>query len=305
MNRGMKFYKESSDKHAKQWCNIDFAISSTTILANTQQKQHDSKIILLDNENLESCKWIHSLSTAPINPENIIVPNYGYAEFKRMKMINKKMNLATLHYQYLNDVLENISTSTVSAIWMDYCCTFEGNKYVNPKEDLTLLFEKNLMQDCSVLAITVCTRSIGSKVVNYICDFITGLATKHGFILANATPKLYKSMVYFRWNLIKAPTLLRSLKMHLTRKRKQCEIENSITIQQQQTKKRKKSQEPESESIEPLKKQKNQYYFEKILSKKSKQGKNWYLIKWDGFSSNENTWEPEENIPKCFRNNFT
>lgn len=41
------------------------------------------------------------------------------------------------------------------------------------------------------------------------------------------------------------------------------------------------------------------YTIEKIITKK-KRGDTWlYLIKWVGFTEEENTWEPYENIRNC------
>lgn len=38
------------------------------------------------------------------------------------------------------------------------------------------------------------------------------------------------------------------------------------------------------------------YTVEKIVGKQTQKGKTKYLVKWDGYSNEENTWEPEENI---------
>ena len=37
------------------------------------------------------------------------------------------------------------------------------------------------------------------------------------------------------------------------------------------------------------------YVVEKIIKMKKTQGKNYYLVKWAGYPSSDNTWEPEEN----------
>lgn len=42
-----------------------------------------------------------------------------------------------------------------------------------------------------------------------------------------------------------------------------------------------------------------EYEVEKILSRKVVQGRICYLVKWLGYSSNENTWEPVEHLYRC------
>lgn len=44
------------------------------------------------------------------------------------------------------------------------------------------------------------------------------------------------------------------------------------------------------------KKSREIYEVESILNKRYFKGKALYLIKWKGFNSSENSWEPEENI---------
>jgi len=39
-----------------------------------------------------------------------------------------------------------------------------------------------------------------------------------------------------------------------------------------------------------------EYEVERILSKRRKHGKTEYLIKWQGYNSDDNTWEPTENL---------
>ena len=38
------------------------------------------------------------------------------------------------------------------------------------------------------------------------------------------------------------------------------------------------------------------YQVEKIMGVKTKKGKKLFLVKWQGYSSSENSWEPEENL---------
>ena len=47
----------------------------------------------------------------------------------------------------------------------------------------------------------------------------------------------------------------------------------------------------------------DEYEMEKIVNHKKEDGKLYYLIKWKGYESHENTWEPEYHIldPKFLR----
>ncbi|RWS05468.1 Chromobox protein-like protein [Dinothrombium tinctorium] len=40
----------------------------------------------------------------------------------------------------------------------------------------------------------------------------------------------------------------------------------------------------------------NEYEVERVVEKKKQNGKTFYLLKWKGYSEEENTWEPEENV---------
>ena len=41
------------------------------------------------------------------------------------------------------------------------------------------------------------------------------------------------------------------------------------------------------------------FQVEEILGRKSESGQVYYRIKWSGYSSQYNTWEPEENLANC------
>lgn len=44
-----------------------------------------------------------------------------------------------------------------------------------------------------------------------------------------------------------------------------------------------------------------EYNVEKILDVKTKGNKTKYFVKWEGYSSDSNTWEPEENLSNCHK----
>lgn len=45
-----------------------------------------------------------------------------------------------------------------------------------------------------------------------------------------------------------------------------------------------------------MSKQEKYYSVEDILAIKNKKGKDYFLVKWEGFNHTENTWEPHENL---------
>jgi hypothetical protein len=44
---------------------------------------------------------------------------------------------------------------------------------------------------------------------------------------------------------------------------------------------------------------KQEYEVEKILNHKRVSGKPYYLVKWKGYDTSENTWEPIKNLTGC------
>jgi hypothetical protein len=48
--------------------------------------------------------------------------------------------------------------------------------------------------------------------------------------------------------------------------------------------------------VQNIKKERDIFTVERILGKKIKKRKTFYLVKWFNYSDNYNTWEPEENL---------
>lgn len=41
-----------------------------------------------------------------------------------------------------------------------------------------------------------------------------------------------------------------------------------------------------------------EYAFDKIVDHKTQDGKRYYKVRWEGYTSGDDTWEPEEHLPK-------
>jgi hypothetical protein len=54
-------------------------------------------------------------------------------------------------------------------------------------------------------------------------------------------------------------------------------------------------------SLEEEEEEKNseEYEVEKVIDKKDEKGEKYYLVKWKGYDSSANTWEPLENLIHC------
>ena len=106
------------------------------------------KALILDAETLTTTKFLHRRGFT-----NIIVPNpFVYDKIKKDKRIHAENMLIG---DYIADC-----TARLTAVWLDYCCTFDGSDTtgIKPQQDIKLLFSNLLLKENSTLAVTFSSR---------------------------------------------------------------------------------------------------------------------------------------------------
>jgi len=99
-------------------------------------------------------------------------------------------------------------TNHYTAIWLDYCCSFDGNIEVKPQEDIKVLFGNKLLYNNSTLAVTFCFRK--HTRVDYVGQdedrvrtCIENEARVNGYIAVSQRTKRYKGMFFIIFKVFK------------------------------------------------------------------------------------------------------
>ena len=58
--------------------------------------------------------------------------------------------------------LRTVQPRSLTALWLDYCTSFNGNAATNPSDDLDLVLDHTLVREGGILGLTVCTRTRGA-----------------------------------------------------------------------------------------------------------------------------------------------
>jgi hypothetical protein len=57
-----------------------------------------------------------------------------------------------------NYLKNNIFPSKFGTIWLDYCCSMEGNEFFRPINDIKIIIEKKLIVNCGIIGFTFSVR---------------------------------------------------------------------------------------------------------------------------------------------------
>jgi len=151
--------------------------------------QNVGKALILDAEDLRTTFWLHRRGF-----KNITVPNpFVYDKIKddsRITPVNKFVGQFISH-----------TKNKYTAIWLDYCATFDGNQDIQPQDDIKDLFKKKLLKDNSTLAVTFTHRK--PTEVKYVGETedrvrqcIHNEARLNGYNIVPHRTKKYKGMLY-------------------------------------------------------------------------------------------------------------
>lgn len=152
--------------------------------------------LILDAEDLRTTFWLNRRGF-----ENITVPNpYIHNKIKKDPRITA-VNMLIGEYMVITD-------KTYTAVWLDYCCSFDGNKEMKPQEDIKLLFKNKLLRDNSTLAVTFCFRKhtrvdyVGQD-EDRIRTCIENEARLNGYNLVAQRRKPYTGMIFILYKVYK------------------------------------------------------------------------------------------------------
>lgn len=163
-------YKDTINPAKKKECNTSFC---KAVIDTITSKGKSPSVLILDTPMLNTARCLTQSSLTfvdpkarhftvyPIRPENIYIPNPYFN-------IEKNKEKYNLYNTSLLQLLEKLpSTTKFNCMWLDYCCTWSGNKFCSPEYDIKLLFSqkrflnitKNSFFRKNVFSITLSSRN--------------------------------------------------------------------------------------------------------------------------------------------------
>jgi len=155
-------------------------------------------ILYLDSEDAMTTAFLRAKG---IPKERLHVPNPG-KEFRQhlRKGAKHEANFyPSTVYEFVRDLdVDKPNERYMYHVWLDYCCTFNGNATTHPKIDIQLLFAKHLLAlSDGVFGVTFSRRDSGNHEIRTITTWIQDVADRHGYrLVLQEKPVFYRMMVY-------------------------------------------------------------------------------------------------------------
>ena len=216
-------YVDSTDPQMKRICNDLFALSIEKFCGSKRTGRAGS-ILVLDSNKLTTAKLLQR-KFGPFIAKDIVIPNPFIVPKKSSTFQIYNCSLSMLLHKLTDPSTESsVQTEDVSgfyAVWLDYCCSLIGSGWCNPREEIEYLFSQRLLNTSvhgSVpFAVTLSTRCqtdqtewlVDSDHIDklsnrqVIVQFIEECAVKHGYIAIFQCERLYKTMIFILFRIIR------------------------------------------------------------------------------------------------------
>lgn len=152
--------------------------------------------LVLDAETLLTTHYLYNIG---VKSSNVVVPNPNIANFVTDRY-TKDVNLWDGMFHDFIDIHSNNGKCTfnLSSIFLDYCCTFDGNKDCSPKLDINALLDTDILKNNCIIGFTFCTRNSSTKNVP---EHVNKLLEEKCKKVKKLVEKKYYSMLFLLYEL--------------------------------------------------------------------------------------------------------
>ena len=195
-----KIIKSSYDLHSDDFSRghrkgMNKGLCNTVFFLSIFHLYNSGNIAYLDAEEHHTTNYLRTdfdvNQLYPINNNSQIIDKIRATGIKNATCMNMK------------DFLEQ-TVKRFIAIWFDYCGAWEGNNTTGIKlrDDVKIAFDRKLLLDTSILAITVCRRGYSGtndELIEDITDSVTMFGEKNGYNICFRNEHIYgdnKSMIF-------------------------------------------------------------------------------------------------------------
>jgi hypothetical protein len=123
-------------------------------------------------------------------------------------LMNSEHNHILPKFGNIGDVIVGSKERSICAVWLDYCCTFSGNRNVRPKKDICNLLTMDKLRKQSIFAMTVSLRSRDNTMGNShstigqnIIEYISTIFAQHQYNITLVCCRRYhRNMLFLMFN---------------------------------------------------------------------------------------------------------